>query len=147
MKVNKTLIIEIIAALFILLFVYTAITKLMNRERFSAVLSQSPLIGTTSTILSYLLPIVELTIVLFLFIPSLRVWGFASSLFLMLIFTFYIIYMIFFTPNLPCSCGGVLEKMTWRQHLLFNIFFTSLASIGLWFSLRNKLFIAINRQS
>jgi hypothetical protein len=147
MKVNKTLIIEIIAALFILLFVYTAVTKLMNRERFSAVLSQLPLVGTASTILSYLLPIVELTIVLFLFIPSLRVWGFAGSLLLMLIFTFYIIYMIFFTQHLPCSCGGVLEKMTWMQHLLFNIFFTSLASIGLRFSLRNKLFIAINRQS
>jgi len=147
MKVNKTLIIEIIAALFILLFVYTAITKIMNRERFSAVLSQSPLIGTTATILSYLLPIVELAIVLFLFIPSLRVWGFASSLFLMLIFTFYITYMIFFTPTLPCSCGGVLAQMTWRQHLVFNIFFTALAGIGLRLSLKNKLFIAINRQS
>jgi putative oxidoreductase len=146
-KVDRTLITDILSALFILLFVYTAITKLVERESFNTILRQSPLIGTASNTLSFLLPTIELITALLLFIPSVRMWGFASSFFLMVIFTFYITYMILFTPNLPCSCGGVLAYMTWKEHLVFNIFFTALAAIGLRFSLRNKLFIAINRQS
>lgn len=145
--VKKAIIPDIISALFILLFVYTATTKLIEHESFRAVLRQSPLIGTASNTLSFLLPAIELITALLLFVPSIRFWGFVISLFLMVIFTFYITYMILFTPNLPCACGGVIAQMTWKQHLLFNIFFTALAAIGLRFSIRNKLFIAINRQS
>ncbi len=145
--VKKTIIPDIISALFILLFVYTAITKLIEHQSFKVVLSQSPLIGINATILSWVLPILELLTAALLFVPSIRKWGFACSLILMLLFTGYIAYMIFFTPNLPCSCGGVLALMTWPQHLIFNIFFTTLAVIGLWFTFRNKLFIAINRNS
>ncbi|HET7119590.1 MAG TPA: MauE/DoxX family redox-associated membrane protein [Hanamia sp.] len=146
-KVKKTVFTDIISALFILLFVYTAITKLIGHESFKAVLSQSPLIGIKATILSWLLPILELFTATLLFIPAMRKWGFASSLILMLIFTGYITYMILFARHLPCSCGGVISLMTWSQHLIFNIFFTALAAIALRLTLRNKLFIAINRNS
>ena len=145
--VKKAIIPDIISALFILLFVYTATTKLIDHESFRTVLSQSPLIGIKAAILSWVLPILELLTATLLFIPSIRNWGFACSLILMLLFTGYIAYMIFFTPKLPCSCGGVLAFMTWPQHLIFNIFFTALGAVGLRFTSRNKLFIAINRQS
>ncbi|HUZ58710.1 MAG TPA: MauE/DoxX family redox-associated membrane protein [Hanamia sp.] len=145
--VKKTIIPDIISALFILLFVYTALTKLMEHESFKVVLSQSPLIGINATILSWVLPILELFTATLLFFPTMRKWGFASSLILMLLFTGYITYMILFARDLPCSCGGVISAMTWPEHLIFNIFFTALAGIGLRFTLRNKLFIAINRNS
>ena len=145
--VKKTIVPDIISALFILLFVYTSITKLIEHESFRAVLSQSPLIGINATILSWVLPILELFTATLLFIPSLRKWGFISSLILMLLFTGYITYMILFARDLPCSCGGIISRMTWRQHLIFNIFFTAIAAIALRLTLRNKLFIAINRSS
>jgi hypothetical protein len=145
--INKAVITDIISALFILLFVYTATTKLIDHDNFKAVLAQSPLIGKTANILSWLLPILELFTAMLLFIPSIRKWGFASSLILMLIFTLYMSYMISFAKNLPCSCGGVISLMTWSQHLVFNIFFTTLAAIALWLTLKNKLFIAMNRNS
>lgn len=144
---KKSIIPEIISALFILLFVYTATTKLIEHESFRAVLGESPLIGKKANILSWLLPILELFTAALLFIPSFRKWGFTSALILMLIFTFYISYMILFASDLPCSCGGVISRITWPQHLVFNIFFTALAAIALRFTLRNKLFIAINRNS
>jgi len=145
--VKKTIVTDIISALFILLFVYTAITKLVEHESFRAVLSQSPLIGINATILSWVLPILELFTAMLLFIPTMRKWGFASSLILMLIFTGYITYMISFARDLPCSCGGVISAMTWPEHLIFNIFFTALAAIAMRLTYRNKLFIAINRNS
>lgn len=145
--VKKTIVPEIISALFILLFVYTATTKLIEHESFLGVLSQSPLIGIRGNILSWALPILELFTAMLLFFPSMRKWGFVSSFMLMFLFTSYIIYMILFARDLPCSCGGVISSLTWPQHLMFNIFFTTLAAIGLWFTHRNKLFIAINRNS
>ncbi|HEU5053454.1 MAG TPA: MauE/DoxX family redox-associated membrane protein [Hanamia sp.] len=144
---KKTFLTDIISALFILLFVYTATSKLIEHATFQAVLSRSPLIGTNANILSWVLPILELFTTILLFFPTTRKFGFISSFILMIVFTSYITYMILFAKNLPCSCGGVISKMTWSQHLIFNIFFTGLAAVGLSISYRNKLFIAINRDS
>src|SRR5665213_3558846 len=100
--INKAVITDIISALFILLFVYTATSKLIEQHNFEVVLAQSPLIGEKATLLSWLLPILELFTAMLLFIPTIRKWGFASALILMLLFTFYITYMIFFARDLPC---------------------------------------------
>lgn len=143
---KKSLIPEIISSLFLLLFVYTATTKLMEHESFRAVLSQSPLIGSKANVLSWVIPILELITSSLLFIPSFRKWGFAGAFILMATFTSYITYMIFFTKNLPCSCGGVISRMTWSQHLIFNIFFTALAAFAWGLALKKKG-IAINRNS
>ncbi|MEJ0031509.1 MAG: MauE/DoxX family redox-associated membrane protein [Bacteroidota bacterium] len=41
----------------------------------------------------------------------------------MVMFTAYIVVITRFSEYTPCSCGGVLEKMSWDQHLVFNIGF------------------------
>jgi putative oxidoreductase len=139
--------IEIIAALLIFLFVYTGVSKLNEQNSFRAVLSRSPLIGSTANLLSWLLPILELITAALLLIPFFRKAGLVVSLGLMTIFTGYIAYMIIFTPHLPCSCGGVLKQMTWKQHLWFNVFFTGLSAAAYWLYQHNKLFVATNRNS
>lgn len=139
--------IEIISSLFILLFVYTGISKLSEQNNFRAVLSRSPLIGPEANFFSWFLPITELLTALLLFLPFTRKWGLMITLVLMCIFTGYIAYMIISTSHLPCSCGGVLKQMTWTQHLEFNVLFTALAAFGIWVYQKNKLFIAINRRS
>ena len=139
--------VQIIAALLILLFVYTGVSKLNEQPKFIAVLSQSPLIGSKASLLAWTLPIIELITALLLLFPPTRKAGLIISLSLMCLFTAYIAYMILYTPHLPCSCGGVLRHMTWRQHLDFNIFFTMLCITGLWLYHSNKDFIAINRNS
>jgi len=32
-----------------------------------------------------------------------------------------------FVEKLPCSCGGVIAKLSWNQHLLLNLGFVLLA--------------------
>ncbi len=144
---KKIILIDIISALFILLFVYTATSKIIEHRSFQTVLSQSPMIGNKASVLSWALPMSELFAAVLLFFPAMRKFGFIFSFFLMLVFSSYIIYMILFSKNLPCSCGGVISQMTWYQHLIFNIFFTVLAAFALRITFRNKLFIAINRDS
>jgi hypothetical protein len=140
-KNKESIVTEIISSLFILLFVYTAVSKLLEHEKFVAVLSASPLIGSFAIFVSWFLPITELIIAALLFFPTSRKTGLKLAAGLMIFFTIYIGYMIAFTPNLPCSCGGVLEQLSWKGHLLFNLLFTLLAFIGLY---PHKLFIAIN---
>jgi hypothetical protein len=123
---------EIISSLFILLFVYTAISKIIDFENFSNTLSTAPLIRTVGSQLAWLIPAVEIATSILLFFPKTRKIGLWASLALMLIFTGYLAYMLFVSDVRPCSCGGVIEKMTWNQHFIFNIFFTVLAGFGLW---------------
>ena len=133
--------------LLIFLFTYTGVSKLIDHEVFEAVISRSPIIKQQATIISWLIPVVELLIVVMLLLQQYRKTGLLLSLLLMIIFTAYIGYMILFTPNLPCSCGGVLKQLSWSNHLLFNSFFIVLTLISLFPISKHKFFIAINRTS
>jgi putative oxidoreductase len=128
---KKTAIVEIIASLLILLFVYTAVSKLSGLFAFESVLKKSPLIGDYAAYIKWGVPIVELIISASLFYSKTRRIGMFASAILMFGFTAYIGYMIAFTPNLPCSCGGVLSQMNWNQHLIFNIIFTILPIVAI----------------
>jgi uncharacterized membrane protein YphA (DoxX/SURF4 family) len=139
--------IELISSLFILLFVYTGISKLADHHHFRILLGQSPLIRTSSAVISWMVPVVELIIAFFLLIPVLRPAALFAAMLTMMVFTGYIAYMIRFADHLPCSCGGVISRMPWNQHLAFNIFFTLLAVAGVWLTKNAKDFIAINRTS
>jgi len=35
--------------------------------------------------------------------------------------------------RIPCSCGGIIAKLSWGQHLVFNLIFLGLALIGFMF--------------
>lgn len=144
---TRNFIVEIIAALFILLFVYAAVSKLIDHTGFLHSLQNSPLLQPFASILSWLVPFTEIAISILLFSPKLKKAGLLFSVCLMTAFTFYIVYMLLFIPHLPCSCGGVLKNMTWKQHLIFNASFTLLAFIGWRISKLNKDVIAINRTS
>ena len=132
---------DILSDLLILLFVYTGSSKLMELQRFRIVLSQSPLIGAFAGIVSVVIPLAELATAALLFFPVTMKWGLIASVSFMLLFTIYVGYMIAFTPHLPCSCGGVIKKLTWREHLVFNLFFTAVAATGLWLQRRNKVLV------
>jgi len=41
-----------------------------------------------------------------------------------------VLAILSFSKELPCSCGGVLQEMSWQQHLVFNIVFTLLALLA-----------------
>jgi len=139
--------IELIAALFILLFLYTAISKISEHDTFRTILSKSPLLKLVAGLLSWLLPVTEIITSILLFLPFTRKYGLIMSLGLMSLFTVYLTHMVLFVPNLPCSCGGVLKELSWNQHLLFNLFFTALGVLALWLTYKHKPFIAINRNS
>ncbi|MEP7375872.1 MAG: MauE/DoxX family redox-associated membrane protein [Chitinophagaceae bacterium] len=138
---------EFIAALFILLFTYTAVSKLADFNSFKTVLSFSPLLKNISFFIAIAIPVTELFIAALLFFPTSRLLGLYLSLAIMLSFTIYLCYMIIAAVHLPCSCGGVIKYMNWRQHIVFNLVFILLSMIAILLTSNHKLFIAINRRS
>jgi hypothetical protein len=131
MKIKRETVSEIICALFILLFVYTGISKLLSMEGFVKVLHRSTLVSRFAVLLGWFLPLFELFVAGLLVFPALRKTGLYLSLLLMVLFTAYIGWMLLYETGLPCSCGGVIEYLSWRQHLIFNTVFIVLAITGI----------------
>lgn len=141
MKLNskiKNVIIETIYLLYVLLFVYAAVSKLLDFENFSVQIGQSPLLSAFAGILFWLVPLIEIGIAVLLMFPILRIKGLIAALIMMILFTTYIIIILNFSSFIPCSCGGILEKLGWTEHLVFNLFFVLLAIIGLYLSFEKE---------
>jgi hypothetical protein len=66
--------------------------------------------------------------------PRWQLAGLYASLGLMVMFTTYIIVITHFGDYIPCSCGGVLQNLTWTSHLIFNSVFVLLALLALTMS-------------
>jgi len=125
---KQATIVEFISALLIILFIYTGINKIMDYEKFKTEMGRSPFIQNMSQYIAILLPSGELVIALLLIIKRTRLVGFYVSFFIMSLFTGYIWLMLNYAYDLPCSCGGIISQMSWRNHLYFNTAFTVLAA-------------------
>ena len=105
--------------------------KGLDFEKFQVELGQSPLLSAFAGWISWTVLIFEFAIVFFLLIPKTRIKALYAGFCLMCMFTAYIFIMLNYSSFLPCSCGGILEKMSWKQHLIFNIFFVLLGGLAL----------------
>lgn len=133
-KEVRYVVINWISYLFILLFIYAAVSKVLDFENFRIQLGQRPLLSAYAAIVAWGVPLLEIFIAILLFYPPLRMLGFYAFFFLMIMFTAYIILILNFADFVPCSCGGVLEKLSWTQHLIFNVVFIVLAGIAIYLS-------------
>lgn len=127
---SKAFILDIISSLLVLLFVYAAFSKVSDMQKFEIELSKSPVLNSFVKITSLGIPTIELLISIMFFVERLRLAAFYCSFGLMMIFSCYIICILNFSSYIPCSCGGVLQNMTWSQHLIFNIGFIGLSAIA-----------------
>ena len=122
---------KLIVFAYIFLFVYAALNKVIDFENFQVQLAQSPLLSYFAEIVSYLIPSIEFIIVLLYLIPRFQFAALLSSFCLMVMFSTYIFIMLHFSPFIPCSCGGILDKMSWNQHLIFNLIFVLLSVLAI----------------
>ena len=124
-------IIEGISALYILLFLYTALSKTLWIGPTVDVLKFTPFFKAMPFTTAWSVVVAEYVVAVLLFFSRTRKIGLYISLALMMGFTAYILWMMNVAPNLPCTCGGVIASMNWTQHLVFNIGFIILALSGI----------------
>lgn len=128
---KRNTIITAIAYFFILLFLYTAISKLLTFNVTLFDMRRNPLLGDAPLFWTISVPIVEIIVAVLLFLPATRRIGLWSSLILMLSFTAYVGVLLVSDFKLPCTCGGIFRELGWRQHLWVNIGLTILAVVAL----------------
>ena len=120
--INKKLIAsDIISAALLLLFLYTAINKIIDHGIFKDALSQTPHLQHFAATIAWLLPVIEIGVSILLFIPSTRLKGLYASLILLILLTVYLIYMVLFAPTLPCNCGGVIQQL--RGYNIYSLIY------------------------
>ena len=128
---KKNTIVELISSLLMFLFLYTALSKLLEFDKFKYQIGQSPFITNISWLVIWSIPLAEIITSIFLIFKRTRLAGLYLSFFLLLLFTGYVFIMLRYSSYLPCSCGGVLSIMSWKQHLIFNLVFTGLSLAGI----------------
>lgn len=137
-RLRKNTMVEIISSLLIILFIYTSLSKLSGYNNFTVQLSKSPFITSYANTIAWSIPAVEILISLLLVIKRTRLLGLYASFFLMSLFTAYLVIMLNFSYYIPCSCGGVLQYLSWNQHIVFNSFFIVIAGAGVLLRAQTK---------
>lgn len=125
------IVIEAIVAILIVVWLHTGISKLIEYKAFRIQMFQSQLFHNYAAFITFAAPILEIIIAAMLIFKKTRMLGMIGSFLLMIFFTWYVIYLMIYVPNLPCSCGGIVSFLTWPQHLALNIFLTLLSLTGI----------------
>lgn len=114
-----------------LLFVYAAGSKILDFETFRVQLEQSPVLSAYAGFIAWAVPAVEVGLAVLLTVPYTQRLALFGCFLLMVMFTAYIYITLNFSDFVPCSCGGVLENLSWTQHLFFNVGLILLAGLAL----------------
>jgi putative oxidoreductase len=129
---KRKIIIEIISSLLILLFLYASVSKWLDFKLFIGEMNNQPFPNWITPYLVWSIPFIEVIIAIGLIFEKTRTPALYASLVLMSAFTIYTVAILFHAfKYIPCSCGGVIRKLTWPQHLFFNLFFVGISLLGI----------------
>jgi putative oxidoreductase len=130
---------HIIVALLILLYTYTAVSKLLVFEEFRDQMYNQALPRALATVLIWSLPAIELLTAGLLLSERTKLPGLYLSAVLMTLFTAYIgLVLLNYFGRVPCSCGGVIQALGWKLHLVFNLFFLLLTILAIMITNRER---------
>lgn len=120
------------------MYMYTGWAKFNNMDTFIKGNSKIPYLGQYAKVIGYGIPTLEIVLAVLLIIPVYWIkrpalW--ASTL-LMGVFTLYLSLMVKFVEKKLCHCGGVIESMGWKTHIVFNFIWLI---AGLYALLKTKL--------
>ena len=101
-------------------FAYTLVNKLLQFDAFKLNLARTGIFDVQMVdLVAYFAVVMEAaSIILLVFF---RKWGLRFTLLMMVAFTLYILYLVTTGHYEVCGCGGVLNGLKFRWHLLINL--------------------------
>ncbi|WP_312822748.1 MauE/DoxX family redox-associated membrane protein [Epilithonimonas sp.] len=139
MKNFQNILIKTVSYFFILLFVYASVSKILDFENFQVQIAQSPVLTSYAGFISYGVIILELLLALGLYFEKTRNIALLASTVMMSSFTIYIYIILNYSEFVPCSCGGILEKLGWWEHLIFNMVCVVIGAVAYFLARRSDL--------
>ncbi len=149
-QLNKKTALEIISSLLAAMFFYASFSKLSNYEKAEKDMKNQIFPQPIAEVLAWLIPLIEIILVFALLFPQTQKKALWSSMILLVAFTAYMaLVMSGIFGRIPCSCGGILQRMSYEAHLIFNLFFICLSLLGIaignnwinhrWFNLKERI--------
>ncbi|MCC4228622.1 MauE/DoxX family redox-associated membrane protein [Zunongwangia profunda] len=123
-SINYSRVLEaILLYYFILLLSYAALSKITEGNSLYTSLMNAPLYlsAKLAAVGQWLIPITELVLAISISFKSTRRIGYLSIALLFILLSVYTGWIIWFLPNKPCSCGGLISLLSWKQHVVFNL--------------------------
>ena len=111
----------VISLFFVLLLSYAAISKIITSENFINQLEQAPGLQRFGETLAYSIVVLQVTAIFLLCYEHSRLWGLCLTFGMVTVFAGYIALILTDSKNLPCTCIGLFEKMTWKDNLVLNL--------------------------
>lgn len=115
---------EIFVYLIALLWLYTSVYKFLQIDNSITQLADSPLIAPFAPWFGYGLPTIEFALFALLIFNKTSKYALIGSTILLILFTTYIIIILnYYRADTPCTCGGIISKLGWKNHIFFNLTF------------------------
>jgi uncharacterized membrane protein YphA (DoxX/SURF4 family) len=139
---TKNWLVDVSQILLVGVFLYSAISKVLDYSDYYRNLMRSPLFHTGEVlIISHVVIIIEFATAVMLLIPKTRRTAFGLAFFLLISFSFYLTAIAFFFSSLPCGCGGILSKLGFGPHIVINLLSALFATVG-FFKSESSTFVA-----
>ena len=120
-----------ISLFFVLLRSYAAISKIIVFRNFRSQLGQSPGLEAYPGLVASGLIFLQLLAIGMICYRSYRLLGLWMTFGIVTVFTGYNGFILMGSNNLPCTCIGLSEKMTWNGNLNINMGLMITARVGI----------------
>lgn len=129
---KKQFVLEVIILLLVTMFLYASVSKYIDINESERAMQKQPFPEWLNSLLVVVIPPVEILISISLIMTKTRKNGLLAASILMLLFTLYVgAALVHLFPRVPCSCGGVIKRLGWQEHFIFNVVFLTLSLTGL----------------
>jgi len=134
------LVVKIATSILILLWVYTGLDKLFRWKESRNAFHNQTFPAELAEVLTFTIPILELSMAGLLLFAATRWWGFLLSILLLTIFTTYVgLIWVGAFPRVPCNCAGILQSLGWSEHFILNSILIAVSISGLYLTPIQKI--------
>jgi hypothetical protein len=124
-------IIELVASVLIILFLYAAVSQLLFHNTYYTQINRAPFNSIFARIIAWALPACQLILAWLLWRPALRLAGLICSLVVVSIYTVYLFTMLPAGSHLACRCGELWQQASLEMNILFNLAVILLAALAI----------------
>lgn len=127
--ITKALV-KLIAIVLAVLFAIAAVDKLEHYPKFHLQLQRFPVSLSVLYSQAWLIPVTELITAVLLLVPMTRVKGLFASLFLLSLYTLYLVIMLETRFYCTCNCGEPFQSLSLKVHIILTLASVFVTGVG-----------------
>jgi len=122
--------VKLIAVALAVLFAIAAVDKLEDYAKFHLQLQRFPVHQSVLYAEAWVIPVTELIVAVFLLVPVTRLKGLFASLFLLSLYTLYLVFMLETRFYCNCNCGEPFQSLSLKMHIALTLASVFVTGVG-----------------